>query len=242
MGRMIKLTAGDGHTCWAPTRPDRTGCCTSGLVIVQEIFGVNGHMRNVCDQFAAEGFRCRRPCPVRPGRARRSSWGMARSRPQARHGELRSGVPAEAGMADVQAAACRPWASAGSASWDIAGAARSPGGARRAARASRPRSAGMAAASPRRGRKRPACGGTAPFRRRRPRHPAQRRGSRSAPRNPVWNSTSIPAPGHGFGCDERASFDKAASELAHGRTRGLPAPSPARIVDRPRMTEIARLI
>jgi carboxymethylenebutenolidase len=51
---MISLTAADGHRLAAyrtgPQKADRA------LVVVQEIFGVNRHMRNVADAFAAEGY------------------------------------------------------------------------------------------------------------------------------------------------------------------------------------------
>jgi carboxymethylenebutenolidase len=55
MGQTVQLTAGDGHRFAAyraaPAEPPR-----GGLVIVQEIFGVTQHMRNVADQYAAIGY------------------------------------------------------------------------------------------------------------------------------------------------------------------------------------------
>ena len=52
---MINLEARDGHTFNAyRARPD--GDVRAGLVVIQEIFGVNSHIRNVADRFAAEGF------------------------------------------------------------------------------------------------------------------------------------------------------------------------------------------
>ena len=51
---MISLTAADGHRLAAyrtgPQKADRA------LVVVQEIFGVNRHMRHIADAFAAEGY------------------------------------------------------------------------------------------------------------------------------------------------------------------------------------------
>jgi carboxymethylenebutenolidase len=51
---MISLTTADGHRLAAyrtgPQNADRA------LVVVQEIFGVNNHIRNVADAFAAEGY------------------------------------------------------------------------------------------------------------------------------------------------------------------------------------------
>ncbi len=55
MGQSITLTAADGHSFSAyETGPENA---THGLVVVQEIFGVNHHIRNLCDQFAAAGYR-----------------------------------------------------------------------------------------------------------------------------------------------------------------------------------------
>jgi carboxymethylenebutenolidase len=51
---MISLTAADGHRLAAyrtgPQNADRA------LVVVQEIFGVNRHMRHIADAFAAQGY------------------------------------------------------------------------------------------------------------------------------------------------------------------------------------------
>ena len=52
---MIDLEARDGHKFGVyRARPD--GDVRAGLVVIQEIFGVNGHIRNVADHFAAQGF------------------------------------------------------------------------------------------------------------------------------------------------------------------------------------------
>jgi len=60
MGQMIELTAADGFrlTAW---RADPAGTPRGGLVVVQEIFGVNGHIRSVCDGYAADGYRAIAP-------------------------------------------------------------------------------------------------------------------------------------------------------------------------------------
>ncbi|HWM85690.1 MAG TPA: dienelactone hydrolase family protein [Kofleriaceae bacterium] len=55
MGQMIELTASDGHQLSA-YRADPSGAPRGGLVVVQEIFGVNSHIRQVCDGFAADGY------------------------------------------------------------------------------------------------------------------------------------------------------------------------------------------
>jgi carboxymethylenebutenolidase len=49
------IESGDGHTFEAHfARP--SGAPRGALVVVQEIFGANGHIRSVCDEFAADGW------------------------------------------------------------------------------------------------------------------------------------------------------------------------------------------
>jgi carboxymethylenebutenolidase len=55
MGQTIGLKASDGFLLGG-YRADPAGKPKGGLVVIQEIFGVNHHMRNVCDQFAALGY------------------------------------------------------------------------------------------------------------------------------------------------------------------------------------------
>ena len=55
MGDTITLTAEDGHKL-AAYRAAPTGAPRGGLVVVQEIFGVNSHIKSVCDGFAADGY------------------------------------------------------------------------------------------------------------------------------------------------------------------------------------------
>jgi len=55
MGENLALTAEDGHSLGA-YRADPAGSPRGGIVVLQEIFGVNAHIREVCDGFAADGF------------------------------------------------------------------------------------------------------------------------------------------------------------------------------------------
>lgn len=55
MGSNITLKARDGHS-FSAYRAEPKGAPKGGLVVIQEIFGVNGHMRNVTDRFAAAGY------------------------------------------------------------------------------------------------------------------------------------------------------------------------------------------
>ncbi len=55
MGENVKLTARDGHEFDAyRAAPARTP--KGGIVVIQEIFGVNAHIREVADSFAADGY------------------------------------------------------------------------------------------------------------------------------------------------------------------------------------------
>jgi carboxymethylenebutenolidase len=55
MSETVKLTAADGHQLEAyVARP--TGEPSAGLVVIQEAFGVNRHIRSVADAYANDGF------------------------------------------------------------------------------------------------------------------------------------------------------------------------------------------
>ena len=55
MGQQIELRAADGFAlgAWESTP---TGAPKGGVVVIQEIFGVNGHIRDVVDGYAAAGY------------------------------------------------------------------------------------------------------------------------------------------------------------------------------------------
>ena len=55
MGKMIQLTASDGHKLSA-YRAEPPGKPKGGLVVAMEIFGVNSHIRGVADGYAADGY------------------------------------------------------------------------------------------------------------------------------------------------------------------------------------------
>mgnify|MGYP001793908085 CR=1 FL=1 len=54
MGEMIELTAEDGHK-FSAYKAVPTGTPKGGVVILQEIFGVNNHIKEVCDGYAKQG-------------------------------------------------------------------------------------------------------------------------------------------------------------------------------------------
>ena len=55
MGQHFTLVASDSFKLGA-YRADPSGTAKGGVVVIQEIFGVNHHIRAVCDRLAAEGY------------------------------------------------------------------------------------------------------------------------------------------------------------------------------------------
>ncbi len=100
MGTTLTLTADDGHSFEAYlAAPD--GESKGGLVVIQEIFGVNDHMIDVTDDFARQGYTA--ICPAFFDRAERgvvlsySDFGRGR--------EIVGELADEAVIADINAAA-----------------------------------------------------------------------------------------------------------------------------------------
>ena len=69
MGETVRLRTADGFEPSAyVARP--AGAPKGALVVIQEIFGVNGHIRRVADGFAADGYLAIAPAlfdRIRPG-------------------------------------------------------------------------------------------------------------------------------------------------------------------------------
>ncbi len=212
MGKLIELEAADGHHLSAyaagPARADR------GLVVIQEIFGVNRHMRHVCDSFAEEGFAVVAPALFdRAERGVELGYGpedIARGR------ELRARVPEAGTLADIQAAADElagkrigivGYCWGGTVAW--LGATRSTT---------------FAAAVGWYG------GGIAATRHETPNCPVQLHFGETDASIPLDDVEAIraaqpglpifiyPGAGHGFGCEERASYSAADAKLARART------------------------
>jgi len=55
MGKTISLTTSDGHTLDA-YKASPSGTVKGALVVVQEIFGINGQIRRTVDYFAEQGY------------------------------------------------------------------------------------------------------------------------------------------------------------------------------------------
>ncbi len=60
MGKTIQLTAADGHT-FDVYQAMPAGTPKGAILVIQEIFGVNSHMKEVADSYAAEGYAVMAP-------------------------------------------------------------------------------------------------------------------------------------------------------------------------------------
>jgi carboxymethylenebutenolidase len=216
MSQTITLTAADGHSLSAYSAgPARAA---KGLVVVQEIFGVNHHMRSVCDRLASRGYAV--ICPALFDRTERGVELGYTAEDVARGRELRGRIANEGPVADIEAAAAALPEGAkrgiigfcwgGTIAW---------WGATRTTR--------FAAAS---------CwygGGIAATREEKPHCPVQMHFGEKDASIPLTDVDAIRAAQpdveifvyanaqHGFGCDARASFDPASAELAWRRTHAF---------------------
>ena len=55
LGKMVRGKAADGHELGV-YRAEPAGAPRGAVVVAQEIFGVNSHIRAVCDDYAKEGY------------------------------------------------------------------------------------------------------------------------------------------------------------------------------------------
>ena len=216
MGHWIELQAADGVAV-AAWRADPPGPARGGLIVVQEIFGVNAHIRGVCDRYAGEGYLVVAPA-LFDRNQRGVDWGYA-PEDVARGRDLKGRVDTTAALADL-AAAQAVAATAGRVG--IVGycwggflawlaAARLPG----LACAVTYYGGGMTDAIA----EQPRCPVLAHFGEQDAVIPLP--GVRAlASAHPSVDVRIYPA-GHGFNCDARASYDAAAADLARERTLGF---------------------
>lgn len=102
IGNWIELTAEDGHRfdAW---RAEPVGTPRGGVVVIQEIFGVNRHIRGLAEAFAADGYLAVAPA-VYDRVERKVELGYAEA-DIARGRDLRAKVDWDGCMQDVAAAA-----------------------------------------------------------------------------------------------------------------------------------------
>ena len=214
MGTTIKLKAKDGHELGA-YKAEPQGKPKGALVVLQEIFGVNHHMRNVGDQFAKEGYVTVTPAlfdRVRPGiELGYSPEDVAKGR------DIRGEIKLEDTLKDVQAAIDE--AGKGGLKVGVVGYCWGGGLAFLAAT----RLSGVAAAVGYYG------GLVAAHAEEKPRVPVILHFGETDASIPMSDVEKVKKAhpdmsiftykaGHGFACDERGSYDKAATQLADERT------------------------
>jgi carboxymethylenebutenolidase len=214
MGEMITLTAADGHKLQAyragPADAEKS------LVVVQEIFGVNSHMRHVCDAFAAEGYAVVAPAlfdRITPG----TELGYAPD-DVAKGRELRGKITDDAVMHDIEAAAAVLGGARGIVGYCWGGTVAWWGSTR---------SSSFKAAVGWYG------GGIAGTRTETPHCPVQLHFGEKDSGIPLSDVELIreaqpaveifvyPGAQHGFGCNDRGSYDAASAQLAQERTLGF---------------------
>jgi carboxymethylenebutenolidase len=102
MGSNTTLKAADGHSFDAYVAQPPEGKRYGGIVVIQEIFGVNSHIRNVADGYAAAGYVA--IAPALYDRVQRNyESGYEQAEIQAGM-TVRGKVPNEGALADIKAA------------------------------------------------------------------------------------------------------------------------------------------
>jgi carboxymethylenebutenolidase len=101
MGTTTEVTAADGHKLGV-YRAEPSGRTRGGLVIAQEIFGVNSHIRAICDGFAEDGYLA--VAPALFDRVERGVELGYQTDDIARGRKLREPISLEQALLDVEAA------------------------------------------------------------------------------------------------------------------------------------------
>jgi len=213
MGTAIELTSPDGFKLTA-YRADPAGTPRGGLVVVQEIFGVNAHIRSVCDGYAADGYVA--VAPALFDRYQRGvDWGYS---PEdiARGREVRAQADAAAALMDIvaardAAAKAGPvgivgYCWGGFIAWLAAARVDGFAGAIAYYGGGMPDAAG----------EQPRCPVLAHFGEQDAMIPVA--GVRALAAAHPAMEVHLYAAGHGFNCDQRASFDPAAAAVARERS------------------------
>lgn len=216
MGQTITLAAKDGHKLQA-YRADPAGKPRGAIVVVQEIFGVNHHMRRVTDDFAAQGYLA-----VSPALFDRVEKGIdlgydPKSIEAGR--EIRAKVPLDGTLADLQAAIdyAKPFGKVGVVGYCWGGGL---------AFLSATRLDGVAAAVGYYG------GLVAAHAQEKPRVPVMLHFGETDQSIPMSDVEKVKKArpdvtiyvykaGHGFSCDERGSYHEPSARLARQRTLGF---------------------
>jgi len=214
MGSMIELKAADGHKL-AAYRAESAGTARGAVVVIQEIFGVNSHVKAMADGYAKDGYLAIAPAMF--DRAQRG-YDTGYSQP-----EIQAGVAVmqkldwKQTMLDVEAAVAEAkkagkvgivgYCWGGTVSWVAAA-----------------RLSGLACSAPYYG------GGMPGFIGEKPKIPTMchfgeldqsptlEQTKAIAKAHPEITAHFYPGAGHGFNCDQRGSYHAESAKLARQRT------------------------
>ena len=214
MGSMIELQAADGHKL-AAYRAEGPGQARGAVVVIQEIFGVNSHIKGVADGYARDGWLA--VAPAMFDRAQRG-YDTGYTQPEIQAGiAVMQKLDWKQTLLDVDAAIAEAkkagkvgivgYCWGGTVAWVAAA-----------------RTAGLACAAPYYG------GGMPGFITDKPRVPTMchfgeldqsptlEQSKAIAKAHPEITAHFYAGAGHGFNCDQRGSYNAEASKLARQRT------------------------
>ena len=214
MGKFIELKAADGHKLAAYVASP-AGKPRGGVVVIPEIFGVNSHIQQVTDGFAADGYLA--VAPAMFDRAQRN-YDTGYSQPEIQAGvAIMQKLDWKQSMLDVEAAVAEAkkggkvgivgYCYGGTVSWMAAA-----------------RVSGLACAVPYYG------GGMHGLIGEKPKIPVMcnfgeadqsptlAQAKEIAAAHPQITAHFYPGAGHGFNCDQRGSWNPEAAKLARSRT------------------------
>ena len=214
MGSMIELQAADGHKL-AAYRAEAPGQARGAVVVIQEIFGVNSHIKGVADGYARDGWLV--VAPAMFDRAQRG-YDTGYTQPEIQAGiAVMQKLDWKQTLLDVDAAIAEAkkagkvgivgYCWGGTVSWVAAA-----------------RTAGLACAAPYYG------GGMPGFITDKPRVPTMchfgeldqsptlEQSKAIAKAHPEITAHFYAGAGHGFNCEQRGSYNAEASKLARERT------------------------
>ena len=214
MAKMIELTASDGHK-FAAYRADPQSKPRGGIVVIPEIFGVNSHIKSVADGYAKDGYLAIAPAMF--DRAQRG-YDTGYSQPEIQAGiVIMQKLDWQQVMLDVDAAMAEAkkagkvgivgYCWGGTVAWRAAAATK-----------------GLACAAPYYG------GGMPGFIGEKPKIPVMchfgeedqsptlEQSKAIAKAHPEITAHFYAGAGHGFNCDQRGSYNAAASKQARERT------------------------
>ena len=214
MGKFIELKATDGHKLAAYVATP-AGKARGGVVVIPEIFGVNSHIQQVTDGFAADGYLA--VAPAMFDRAQRN-YDTGYSQPEIQAGvAIMQKLDWKQSMLDVEAAVAEAkkggkvgivgYCYGGTVSWMAAA-----------------RVSGLACAVPYYGGgmhgligekpKIPVMGNFGEA----DQSPTLAQAKEIAAAHPQITAHFYPGAGHGFNCDQRGSWNPEAAKLARSRT------------------------